>query len=69
MIQIIGLLLCAYLVFKGYEILNVALCSAREDRGWQIIFGAGFFVFSVILALYFGKLLIEQGAQLENLQR
>jgi hypothetical protein len=69
MIQIIGLMLCAYLVFKGYEILNVTLCSAREDRGWQIFFGALFFLASIVLALFFGSLLISQGNQMPQLPR
>ena len=30
MIQIIGLLLCVYLVFKGYEILQIALASPLQ---------------------------------------
>ena len=32
MLQIITYLLCVYLVFKAFEILQIALMSNRDDR-------------------------------------
>ena len=39
MLQIITYLLCVYLVFKGVEILQIALMSNREDRRAGIAIG------------------------------
>ena len=39
MLQIITYLLCVYLVFKGFEILQIALMSGREDRAGGIVIG------------------------------
>ncbi len=61
MVQIIGLLLCVYLVFKGYEILQIAICSPRVDRGWALGVGMVFFIGSIILAAFFAFLFISSG--------
>jgi hypothetical protein len=54
MIQILTYLLAVYLIFKGFEILQIALMSSRTDRTAGIVIGilavavafgaAGFFV-------------------------
>jgi uncharacterized membrane protein len=66
MIQIIGLLLCVYLVFKGYEILQIAVCSPRTDRNWSLVVGAIFFLASILIAAFFAFLLLASGAQVSN---
>ena len=39
MIQIVTYLLCVYLVFKGIEILQIALMIPRENRTLGIVIG------------------------------
>jgi hypothetical protein len=39
MLQIITYLLCVYLVYKGWEILQIALMSNRENRKVGIVLG------------------------------
>jgi hypothetical protein len=53
MLQIITYLLCVYLVFKGFEILQIALMSARENRVGGITIGVLLLIVSVIAAYYF----------------
>jgi len=53
MLQIMTYLLCFYLVFKGFEILQIALMSARDDRAGGITIGVLMLVVSVTLAFYF----------------
>jgi uncharacterized membrane protein HdeD (DUF308 family) len=65
MIQIIGLLLCVYLVFKGVEILQIALANPQADRwslalGWLSLAAAG------VLAVLFALWLIASGASMGN---
>jgi hypothetical protein len=52
MLQIITYLLCVYLVYKGWEILQIALMSNRENRKVGIVLGViavvGSFVASAI---------------------
>jgi hypothetical protein len=47
MIQILTYLLAVYLVFKGFEILQIALMSNRTDRTAGIIIG----ILAVVLAI------------------
>jgi hypothetical protein len=62
MIQAIGILLCFYLVFKGYEILQIAICSPRADRGWALGIGTLFFLASIVLAVVFALMFISTGS-------
>jgi hypothetical protein len=39
MIQILTYLLCVYLALKGVEILQIALCSSRETKGFPMAIG------------------------------
>jgi hypothetical protein len=50
MLQIMTYLLCVYLVFKGIEILQIALMSSKENRSAGIIIGIVMIVVSLIAA-------------------
>ena len=62
MLQIIGLLLCVYLVAKGVEILQIGLSSPREDK-WHVILGWLSFGACFILAVLFAIWLLSAGAK------
>lgn len=47
MIQILTYLLAVYLVFKGFEILQIALMSNRTDRTAGFVIG----ILAVVLAI------------------
>jgi hypothetical protein len=51
MLQIITYLLCVHLVYKGWEILQIAMMSARPDRRAGIIGGALAIVVSLALSV------------------
>jgi hypothetical protein len=53
MIQILIYLLAVYLVFKGFEILQIALMSTRIDRTAGIVIGILAVVFAFGAAAYF----------------
>ena len=53
MIQILTYLLAVYLIFKGFEILQIALMSNRTDRTAGIVIGALAVVLAVGAAVYF----------------
>jgi uncharacterized membrane protein (DUF485 family) len=53
MLQIIPYLLCVYLIYKGVEILQVALMSNRTNRTAGIIIGIGAIIISLIAAGFF----------------
>jgi hypothetical protein len=48
MLQIMTYLLCVYLIYKGFEILQIALMSNREDRTAGLIIG----VIAVVVAFF-----------------
>jgi uncharacterized membrane protein len=62
MLQIITYLLCVYLVFKGFEILQVALASSKEDRGAIILIGILAVAVAFLAALYFVHAIDAQAA-------
>jgi len=62
MLQLIGYLLCFYLVFKDFEIYQIALASPREHRGAAMTIGALAVVGSIILAALFAFAFAMQGA-------
>ena len=53
MIQILTYLLGVYLVFKGFEILQIALMSNRVDRTIGIVIGVLAVVVAIAAAGYF----------------
>lgn len=62
MIQIITYLLCVYLVFKGVEILQIALASPRTDgsRRLALLFGAAMVGISILAAIGFAVWITDQ---------
>jgi len=54
MLQLIGYLLCFYLVFKGIEIYQIAVASPKEKKGFALTIGALAVVFAILLAVSFG---------------
>ena len=69
MIQLIGLLLCVYLVFTGVEILQIALASTREDRRTMMNVGTVALVASIVLAGIFGLLFLASGLSQPSIGR
>ena len=53
MLQIITYLLCIYLIFKGFEILQIALMSNREDRSAGMLIGTLLLVIAIGAAAVF----------------
>ena len=53
MLQIITYLLCVYLVFKGFEIAQLAITSSRENRAAAFVVGILAVVVSICAAGYF----------------
>lgn len=51
--QIITYLLCVYLVFKGFEIFQIAFMSSRENRAAGLSFGVGAILIAIVLAFKF----------------
>lgn len=64
MLQIIGWLLCIYLIFKGVEILQIGLASPKENKAFMLLIGWGAVVISVVLAVVFIGVLDMQGGSL-----
>jgi hypothetical protein len=61
MIQLIGLLLCVYLVFKGVEILQIALASTRDDRRTMMGMGIVALIGSIVVAGLFALVFLVSG--------
>lgn len=53
-------LLCVYLVFKGFEILQIGLSSARENRVGMILIGVLAVVIAFVAAAYFVNMIDAQ---------
>jgi hypothetical protein len=62
MLQIITYLLCVYLVFKGFEILQIALMSPIENKVGGVVIGILLLVVSIGAALYFTSAIDTQAA-------
>jgi hypothetical protein len=62
MLQIITYLLCIYLVFKGVEILQIALASQREDKSRTValVIGGVMITISIIVAIGFAVWITDQ---------
>lgn len=65
MIPLIGILLCIYLVFKGFEILQIAICS-DSARWTAFIIGAVAVVSSIVIGAFFAFLFVGAGASVPN---
>jgi glucose-6-phosphate-specific signal transduction histidine kinase len=62
MLQIITYLLCVYLVFKGFEILQIALMSPIENKAGGVVIGILLLVISIGAAFYFTSAIDTQAA-------
>lgn len=58
MIPLIGVLLCIYLVFKGFEIFQIGYCSTPVKVG-GIVIGIVAVIASIIIGSVFAYLFIE----------
>jgi len=63
MIQLIGILLCVYLVFKGFEILQIAICSRDAPTSARII-GTIAVIAAFIIASLSAQAFLEAGSNL-----
>lgn len=50
-IEIINWLLCVYLCYKGYEILQRAQLSPKENKKWHVIIGWLLFIGAILIAI------------------
>ena len=66
MIQILTYLLSVYLVFKGFEIFQIALMSTREDRAKGLIIGVLAIVISIGAGLIFVQWSDSQAQSVSN---
>lgn len=62
MLQIIGYLLCVYLVFKGIEIWMIGTTAKKENNRWAGVIGGLFFWTAFALAILFAVFFTAQGA-------
>jgi len=66
MLQIVTYLLCVYLVFKGFEILQIALTSARQDRAAGLIIGILAVVIAFGAAITFSRMIDSQASSVSS---
>ena len=66
MIQLIGLLLCIYLVFKGLEIFQIGLSSTRENRQPMVLIGLAALVVSILVGGWFALILWYSGPNMPS---
>ena len=66
MLQIMTYLLCVYLIFKGFEILQIALASAREHKSGIIVIGVLAVLIAFAASSYFTKMIDAQAAAVSN---
>jgi len=64
--QIMVYLLCVYLIFKGVEILQIALMSESKHKGLGLSIGLLMFVVSVACALTFTYMVDKQAESISN---
>lgn len=67
MLQLIGLLLCVYLVFKGVEIFQIVYVTDRKWHEMPYLLGAACLIASIVIAAIFAFLLLSTGASLQSL--
>ena len=68
MLQIITYLLCISLVFKGFEIYQIAITSTKEKKTTAIAIGTIAIIASVIIAVCFVQWIDQQAGSIQNLQ-
>ena len=66
MLQIITYLLCIYLVFKGVEILQIALANQRPGNSTPVVLGFIMLAASIGIAIYFAIWVDKFAAQIGN---
>jgi hypothetical protein len=66
MLQIMTYLLCVYLVFKGFEILQIGLTSARENRSTGLAIGILAVAIALAASAYFVKITDAQAAAVSS---
>lgn len=66
MIQILTYLLCVYLVFKGVEIFQIALMSARASRAAGLVIGVIAIVGSIAAAAHFTNWIDQQARSVSS---
>jgi hypothetical protein len=69
MLTLIIYFLCVYVVFKGVEILQIALMSSRENRKAGIVIGVLAVAASIVVAAVFGYLNTMQALEVEQRMR
>ena len=62
MLQIMTYLLCVYLVFKGFEILQLGITSNRDDRTPGVVIGIVFVLIAIAVSLVFVRMIDAQAA-------
>ena len=67
MVQIIGLLLCMYLVVKGFEFLHRRQCTPRTDVSWG--FSIAMFLLCLAAAAFFAFALVLQASEVSSVPR
>ncbi len=60
MLQIITMLLCFYLVVKGVEILQIAICSPKETKGLGLAIGWVSLVACIVVAVWIFNTQMDQ---------
>jgi hypothetical protein len=66
MLQIITYLLCLYLVYKGFEIFQIAFVSQHPKREVGIALGLLAIVGSIVASFYFINWIDSQAAAIGN---
>ena len=66
MLQIITYLLCVYLVYKAFEIFQIALMSNREHRGSGLSIGVLAIMGSILAAIVFIYLIDSQAESISG---
>ena len=71
MLQILTYLLAVYLVVKGVEVLQIALASPRENRGFIIVIGIftliGCIIAAVVLVVMQENQAMSIGKSMDNI--
>ncbi len=62
-IQILAYMLAAYLVYKGYEIFQIAFVSTSNNKKIGMILGGLAFIGSIGLAILFVYMMDEQASK------
>lgn len=66
MLQVITYLLAVYLVVKGFEVLQIALASPRENRGGIITLGVCVLIVCIAAAGFFVMMQDEQATSMSR---